>query len=241
MWLNGKIIGRMALGYAAASVAVIACALGLARPAFAGAVTGNATLTTDYIWRGSTQTLGKPAAQAGITLAATKGFYASAWGSNVEFGSALSASSEFDLTVGWAGKVGADWTVNVNALRYVYPGTTVNVDWNELNASATWRDRAWLGVGYSTNAMATGAPGTYVNGGVRVPAGDTLRFEIGAGHYALADALQDYSHAWASTVWAFKAPFELRITAHATDQRAKTRFGNDLAGNRVEAAVQASF
>ncbi|MEO6138603.1 MAG: TorF family putative porin [Luteimonas sp.] len=241
MVTQGNSITRIVFGYAATCLAVIAGAVVFASPAQAGEVSGNVTLTTDYVWRGSSQTLEKPAAQAGMKFAGQKGFYASAWGSNVEFAPALSASSEFDLTIGWGGKVGDDWAIDVNALRYVYPGTTVNVDWNEVNASATWRDRAWVGVGHSTNAMASGARGTYVNGGVRIPAGEKLRFEIGAGHYAMADALPDYSHAWASGVWVFKAPFELRITAHATDNRAKTRFGNDFAGNRMEAALQASF
>lgn len=241
MFHQGNNVGRSVRGYARSHPATIAVALVFASPAFAGEVTGNAALTTDYVWRGSSQTLEKPAAQAGVKFAAQTGFYASAWGSNVKFAPALSASSEFDLAVGWSGKAGADWIIDVNVLRYVYPGTTVNLDWNEVNASATWRDRAWVSVGHSTHAMATGARGTYLNGGVRIPAGETLRFEIGAGHYAMADALPDYSHAWGIAIWAFKAPFELRITAHATDDRAKTRFGNEFAGNRVEAALQASF
>lgn len=241
MVAKSRIIECAVFGYAATCLAVIAGVVIFASQAQAGELTGNATLTTDYVWRGSLQTLEKPAVQAGFKFAGAKGFYASAWGSNVEFAPALTASSEFDLAIGWGGKVGDDWALDVNALRYVYPGTTVNLDWNELNASATWRDRAWFGVGHSTNAMASGSRGTYLNGGVRIPAGEELRFEIGAGHYAMADALPDYSHGWASGVWAFKAPFELRITAHATDRSAKTRFGSDLAGNRVEVALQASF
>ena len=222
-------------------MAASTCALAAVSRAHAGDVTGSATLTSDYIWRGSSQTLEKPAVQVGVKFAGQTGFYASAWGSNVEFAPELSASSEFDLAIGWAGKVGDDWTLDASVMRYVYPGTPVDLDWNELDAVVTWLDRAWLGVGYSNNAMASGANGTYVNAGVRIPVGEKLRFEVGAGHYAMSDALPDYSHAWASAVWAFKAPFELRLTAHATDDRAKTRFGSDFAGNRLEAALQASF
>ncbi len=236
-----RIVEHAVFGYSAACLAVIVGTLLFAGSSHAADLTGNAALTTDYVWRGSSQTLEKPAVQAGVKVAGAKGFYASAWGSNVEFAPVLSATSEFDLAIGWGRKVGDDWALDVNALRYVYPGTTVNLDWNEVNASATWRDRAWVGVGHSSNAMASGARGTYVNGGVRIPAGEILRFEVGAGHYAMADALPDYSHAWASGVWVFKAPFELRITAHATDDQAKTRFGGDFAGNRLEAALQASF
>ena len=219
------------------AVSVFAPSLAAAQATFSG----SAAITSDYVWRGSSQTLEKPAVQVGIKLAVQNGFYASGWGSNVEFAPELSANTEFDLALGWAGKLNDDWAVDVYALRYVYPGTTVNLDWNEVNGAVTWRDRVWLNVGHSSNALASGSRGTYVTGGVRIPAGEKLRFELGAGHYALSDALPDYSHAWASALWAFKAPFELRMTLHATNDTARTRFGSDLAGSRVEAALQASF
>ena len=48
------------------------------------------------------------------------------------------------------------------------------------------------------------------------------------------------AYAQLGATWAFKAPFEPRVTAHATDRSAKTLFPG-LAGSRVEAALQASF
>jgi hypothetical protein len=50
-----------------------------------------------------------------------------------------------------------------------------------------------------------------------------------------------YTHGSVSAVWAFHAPFELRVTAHGTDSNAKRIFGEDFAGSRIEAALQASF
>lgn len=203
-------------------------------------VSGTATLTSDYVWRGSSQTQEKPAVQAGIKLSGDNGLYASVWGSNVTFASTADAASEFDLSVGWGGTLNDDWSVDVSALRYVYPGTS-HLDWNEVNASATWRERAWVGVGHSSNAMATGFAGSYVNAGVRIAASEQVRFELGAAHYGMRDAPGDYNHGWASAIWVFNAPFELRATAHATDGAARTRFGRDYAGTRLEAAVQATF
>ena len=51
--------------------------------AAAAAVEGNATLTSDYVWRGSSQSDGDPAAQAGVKLGTATGWYASEWGSGV--------------------------------------------------------------------------------------------------------------------------------------------------------------
>ena len=86
--------------------------------------------------------------------------------------------------------------------------------------------------------------GTYAQLGAKFPINDALRVEAAVAHYFLDDSVvarDGYTHGTLSAVWAFKAPFELRVTAHATDSDAKAIFGDDYAGSRVEAALQASF
>jgi len=120
--------------------------------AAAAAVEGTATLTSDYVWRGSSQSDGDPAVQAGVKVSAANGWYASAWGSGVSFTPDNGARSEFDLVAGWSGAVAPDWSVDVNLTRYLYPSTTVDLDWTELNGTVTWRQRAWLQVGVRQRA-----------------------------------------------------------------------------------------
>ena len=43
--------------------------------------------TSDYVFRGASQTDEGPALQAGLTYTAPAGFYVGAWASNVDFGS----------------------------------------------------------------------------------------------------------------------------------------------------------
>ena len=93
----------------------------------------------------------------------------------------------------------------------------------------------------SGHAMATRHFGAYGYAGVRIPAGERLRFEFDAAHYALRDGLGDYNRASASAIWALKESLEFRVTAHATDAAARRRFGDDNAGSRLEAALQATF
>lgn len=210
-------------------------------------LSGSAALTSDYVWRGSSQTQGDPAVQAGFKAAAANGLYGSVWGSNVEFAPQTHASSEFDFTVGWAGQVAERWAVDVNVLHYRYPSTTTDLDWTELNGSLTYRDNYWLSLGYSNEALGSKQRGLYSQVGARFPVNDALRFEAAAGHYFLDDVYdRSYSHGQLSAIWAVKAPaskanVELRLTAHATDRNAERIFGDSLAGSRIEAAVQASF
>lgn len=227
-------------------IAILAAAglMVLGYNAQAAEVTGNAALGTDYVWRGSTQTQGDATVQAGVKVAAASGFYASAWGSNVEFAPETHASSELDFTIGWGKALNDDWAVDVNAIRYQYPSTTVDLDWTELNGTLTYKSNYWLSLGYSNEALGYDADGTYALVGAKFPVTDTFRFEVAAGHYFLDDAVvarDGYTHGLASAVWAFKAPFEARLTAHHTDSNAKAIFGDEFAGSRAEAALQASF
>ena len=223
------------------AAAALSLALVITAPAYAATVGGSAALTTDYVWRGTTQTQGDPAVQAGFKASADNGLYGAVWGSNVEFAPETRASSELDVTVGWSGNVAEDWALDVNLTHYRYPSTTVDLNWTEAIGTLTWKQNYWAQLGYSTEALATDEAGIYAQVGAKLPLNEQVRLEAAAGYYWLDDAYDDsYAHAQLGAVWAFKAPFELRVTAHATDSSAKTLFPG-LAGSRVEAALQASF
>ncbi len=225
-------------------LAMVGGGMGLACGASAADLHGNATLTTDYVWRGSTQTQGDPAVQAGLTLTGGSGLYASAWGSNVRFAPETGANTELDFIVGWGKALSDDWAADVNVTRYQYPATAVDLNWTELNGTLTYRGDYWVSVGWSHQALGYAAAGTYTLVGAKFPVNDRLRIEASLAHYILDDAVvagRGYSHGQLSAIWAFKAPLELRLTAHATDTHAKRLFGDDFAGSRIEAALQASF
>lgn len=207
----------------------------------ATSLNGSAALNTDYVWRGITQTQGDSAVQAGFRMGGKNGLYGAVWGSSVAFSPELKASSELDITLGWAGDIARDWALDVNLTHYAYPSTTVDINWSEVIGTLTWRQRYWSQVGYSQDALATGQTGIHAQLGVKFPLQHNLRLEAAVGHYWLEQAYQDsYAHAQLGVVWAFKAPFELRVTSHATDSRARALFPG-LAGTRMEAALQASF
>jgi uncharacterized protein (TIGR02001 family) len=223
------------------AAAALSLALVITAPAYAATVGGSAALTTDYVWRGTTQTQGDPAVQAGFKASADNGLYGAVWGSNVEFAPETRASSELDVTVGWSGNVAEDWALDVNLTHYRYPSTTVDLNWTEAIGTLTWKQNYWAQLGYSTEALATDEAGIYAQVGAKLPLNEQVRLEAAAGYYWLDDAYDDsYAHAQLGAVWAFKAPFELRVTAHATDSSARDLFPG-LAGSRVEAALQAAF
>ena len=95
----------------------------------------NIGLTSDYVFRGISQTDENPAIQGGFDLAHDSGFYVGTWASNVDFneGTDDDADMELDVYVGFAGEAG-DFSYDVSLLRYIYPGSETDFDYNELLA-----------------------------------------------------------------------------------------------------------
>lgn len=117
-------------------------------------VTGNIDLTSDYMFRGLTQTWGAPAVQGGADLALSNGFAAGFWGSSISEKSYPGASLELDLYASYGQSFNADWSWRVGLSTYLYPkGNLEDVglasrtfNTVEANAALTWK---WLTLKYS--------------------------------------------------------------------------------------------
>jgi uncharacterized protein (TIGR02001 family) len=86
------------------------------------ALSANVALTTDYVFRGISQTGNDPALQGGFD-ASWGWWYGGVWGSNVDFGAAdpYNADLEIDLYTG----IKPTWkniTFDLGAIFYTYPG-----------------------------------------------------------------------------------------------------------------------
>jgi uncharacterized protein (TIGR02001 family) len=102
-------------------------------PAAASAFTtsGNVAITSDYVFRGLSQTAGKAAVQAGYDVSHTSGLSAGVWASNV---SSAIGGLEIDLYANYGFKVGGV-DLSVGYINYVY-NTAANG--GEANVSATY-------------------------------------------------------------------------------------------------------
>ena len=104
-------------------------------PTFA-AVSANVSFTSDYIWRGMTQT-DAPAIQGGFDFEAESGFYAGIWGSNVNFNNG--AGSELDLYLGYGFEVGSVG-VDVGYISYEYIDSTPDATFDETYLGLSFGD-----------------------------------------------------------------------------------------------------
>ncbi|WP_462156698.1 TorF family putative porin [Pseudoalteromonas sp. GB56] len=108
-------------------------------------VTANIAASSNYYWRGITQSADKAAVSGGIDFSSESGFYAGTWLSNIDFGDEASTSYELDLYGGFAGSAG-DMGYDVGYIYYAYPDAAGDIGFGEVYGSVSWE---WLSAGAS--------------------------------------------------------------------------------------------
>jgi uncharacterized protein (TIGR02001 family) len=99
----------------------------------------NVGVTTDYRYRGISQSRLQPALQGGVDYADKSGFYVGAWASTIKFikdSGAAKGNVELDLYGGYKGAVG-DVAYDVGFLRYEYVGNKLAEVSGFANANTT--------------------------------------------------------------------------------------------------------
>ena len=100
-------------------------------------VSGEATLATDYRFRGVSQTDEDMAIQGGFTITHESGFYVGTWASNLSgWGTFGGSNTELDLIAGYSMPVG-NGALDVGLVWYMYPGGADTTDFAEFYASLT--------------------------------------------------------------------------------------------------------
>lgn len=109
--------------WAARALALIIGALAVSNAALAApiAISGSATLTSDYRFRGISQSDSAPAVQANLEASGPHGVYAGLWTSTVSDAAQAGAPVELDGYVGIRKTCGA-WEGDVGVQYYSYPG-----------------------------------------------------------------------------------------------------------------------
>jgi uncharacterized protein (TIGR02001 family) len=162
-------------------------------------VSGTVGVSSDYTFRGVSQTLGNPALQVSADLDLPAGFYAWAWGSNVDFvpdGQADdNARTEIDLALGYAGDIGDNLGIEVELIRYVFPGTSagINYDYGELLATIRYDERYHATLAYSNNVDGTGRHSRFYRLGGQFDLWNGATVGLDYGLFDLRDA---YGHAY---------------------------------------------
>ena len=96
-------------------------------------VTANVGATSNYLWRGVTQSADLSAVSGGLDYSNESGIYVGTWTSSL-----ASGQYELDLYAGYAGEAG-DFGYDIGFIQYMYPiGEDVELDFTEVQASVSY-------------------------------------------------------------------------------------------------------
>ena len=224
-------------------------------------LTGNLGLTSDYRFRGVSQTQNAPAVQGGIDYAHKSGLYIGNWNSSVSSQVYTSgAGLESDLYAGYKKEIFKGITVDIGSYNYFYPRATTTArtgsdfDTYEAYAGVGYRDiisakySRTLGNGYVGTAKAEGA--TYVQAEGRVPVPGIKNLAVVA-HYGRTNVANnstlDYNDINAGFVYNMPKSFDVSVKyftntgTTTTFETANTVSGQKLYQNAVVVGLTKTF
>lgn len=214
---------------------LLAAALLAALPVTASAAgfNWNATLASDYLFRGIDQNDDQPALQLGAGFEFESGLYVGAWGSNIDFGD--STDLEIDTFIGWAGDLGETTSLDVQLVRYNYVGEPAGVDYayNELVTSLGVGENLSFTLGYTNDYFNAELDSLYYGvGGSWEFAGD-YTFSASVGYTTVeGSTLEDYADYSLGVSRAF-GPATVSLNYVNTSSDAEVNFGPDLSEDKI--------
>lgn len=145
-------------------------------------VSANVAMTSNYVWRGMTQSADSPAIQGGFDLD-YKGLYVGAWGSNVKY-TGSEASMEFDAYGGYKNEI-SGIAYDIGYIQYAYPNDSKALNFGEAYIGLSYDFKvveisAKYSLGIETNDI---NPENAYEGGVSIPLPMDFSIDATVGNY----------------------------------------------------------
>ncbi len=204
--------------------------------AVAADFSGYFLLTTDYVFRGVTQSDGDPAVQLGVDTSFASGLYLGAWGSTIDIynGPGRQRETEVIYYSGYSYNASMRWSFGTNLIAYTYPGTKgeIDYDYREVTLYGNYMDRAWLEYSYSPDIYNTGKSTRNVEMLSEWPLPKSLSLSIGVGHYDVSSLSGDSYYYWQFGITRPFGLIEVDLRFHdtsdwvriiSTEERARSR------------------
>jgi uncharacterized protein (TIGR02001 family) len=216
----------------------------------AGWMSGNVAVTSDYAFRGISQTLEEPALQGGIDLEHPSGLYLGVWGSSLNFGETAlpRAQVEMDVYGGFGISLAEIVDVDLGAIYYAYPGSDGRgYDFLELGLGAS-RSFSMLDTGvsasFSPDYFGGSGESWYYGANLGIPI-SLLTLSGSVGHQTIESndifGTPDYTD-WSLGLGVGLAGFDLSGQYVDTDIDDEDCFGgSDLCGGRAIFSISRSM
>lgn len=197
--------------------------------AVAGA-SSNIGVTSNYIWRGITQTQDTGAIQAGLDYSAENGLYVGTWASNSKF--AAGSGAEIDLYAGYKKELPNGMTYDMGVIKYFYP------DNNSVEFAETYGKIGYKGISaeidYTIDKVGTSTDegDVYVGLGYSGELNNGVGYGVKTGRYNVdGSTASDYNNYEATLT---KGDFTLGVSKATSNAK---NFSDDLKADDTKAYV----
>jgi uncharacterized protein (TIGR02001 family) len=173
----------------------VGLALATATPAMSAPLSGNAAVTTNYIFRGISQSAGQSAVSAGLDYdlgSVVPGLSVGTWASSIDFGHPFGEDTpmELDLYGSYTGNITDMFQYSVGVITYNYPNAPhgVNYNWQEYWGGLSYNFGPFAVSGklfYSPDYINLSNSEIYYTGGVTVPIASWLALSANVGRTEL--------------------------------------------------------
>lgn len=211
-----------------------------------GSWNGTVAATTDYVFRGVSQTYRGAALQGGINYQNPLGWFAGGWASNVDPYPGDVDSVEINAYGGYVRPLGSEWTARATYTRYLYAWDRrrASYDYGEWSLTLGFEDRLAATVSYQPDVTRYATPGFVRNRPAtayeltaRWPLPRNFALNAGVGYYDLT-RLYGVSY-WAGSAGAsyVRGRFEIDLARFFADPTVARLFEDASADRRWVATV----
>jgi uncharacterized protein (TIGR02001 family) len=223
----------------------------LSRPARAISVDGDVTYTSDYIYRGISETGGRGAAQLDVHVTTADGTFLGAFASTLGRVAYFHWDDELETYLGHRFDISPSWSTTATVVNYSYLGGNVHTsnDYQELTLAASYLDRWNLSVSASPDVVRYDRgyrlgryPAYAVDASVQLPLIGRLLFTAGLGYYSVGDGSDDIGYLYGNSGLAFEYK-RLRLEAgyYVTQKHAQLQYPYGRASDRIAGTISWHF
>ena len=207
--------------------------------AFGAEISGNIALTSDYKFRGISQSDSAPSVQGGFDVAFDNGAYIGTWGAAVDFDCAidtcggLNGGIELDYYAGFASDISDSVSFDVGYIYYDYPQDEGLLgDYGEIYGSLSFGDFG-IGMNYSDEYWGETGKFTYTYATYSMALSESVALDllVGSGDYDEAGYLDGATEHmnWSVALSTSAAGLDFAITYEDTDLDKEDAYGYDWA------------
>jgi uncharacterized protein (TIGR02001 family) len=233
-----------------ACIGIAACWL-LPQLALALSVDGDLTYTTDYIFRGISETGDHGAAQVDVHATTADGTFLGAFASTLGRVMYHHWDEELETYLGHRFDLSPSWSTSVTVVNYSYLGGDLphSNDYQELSVAASYLDRWTLSVTGSPDAVRYNGgyrlgryPAYAVDASAQLPLVGRLLFTAGLGYYSVGDGSDELGYVYGNSGLAFEYK-SLRVEAgyYVTQEKAQVQYPYGRARDRVAGTISWHF